>query len=770
MASIDNRLNSLQQKLEALVEKQTEFAHQINELKHEIGIFSENPIIKDDTSEHLQEKIVETKEPREPKYPANPTPTNNTQDYGKPKRNLERFIGENLISKIGIIITIIGVAIGIKYAVEHQFISPVIRVILGYLVGTILLGFAYKLKREYESFSAVLLSGSSAIMYFITFAAYSFYGIYAQWFAFALMLAFTAFTVAAALKYNQQVIAHIGLVGAYAIPFLVSTGSGKAELLFAYMAIINVGILAISIKKYWKPVYFSSLGFTWLIYLAWLLFSYRHAEHFTMASGFLLVFFIIFYSSFLIFKLLKKESFATSDIILLLANSFLFYFFGYYMLSKTPSLEAYTGLFTLCNALLHTAVGILIFRQKQTDKNLFFFVLGLALAFFTIAIPVQLDGNWVTLLWTIEGVTLFWIGRTRGVAFYEKLAFPLLSIAFVSIIHDWGVQLSNLDINLYTPFFNINFYSSLATTLLFALIIALSISKRYSAPEFKVTYYRVFAQYFLPLMFGIIAYFTFAIEIYSYWTQQYSVSMLLIPTSDPEVQTQLFNASLLHYRTIWLANHSLLFFGITAYLASLRKKNEQLGKILLVLIPVTIGIFLGRGLHLFSELRTLYLDHDTTFEITRNSMHIAIRYISFAFLAVAILGCRKLIVGHNLSKKVAIEFDICLHIILVWVLSSELISWMDLANSPHSYKLGMSILWGIYSLFLIAIGLWKGRRHLRIGAITLLAITLVKLFIYDIAHLNTLSKVIVLLSLGVLLLIISFLYNKYKHLIINSDE
>lgn len=770
MTPTDNRLNSLQKKLEALIEKQTEFSHEIDELRREIRAYGEKPIIKDEISEQIQEKIVETRETREPKYPAKPTPTDNAQDYGKRKRSLERFIGENLISKIGIVITIIGVAIGIKYAVEHQFISPVIRVILGYLVGLILLGFAYRLKRQYESFSAVLLSGSSAIMYFITFAAYSFYGIYSQWFAFALMLVFTAFTVAAALKYNQQVIAHIGLVGAYAIPFLVGADNAKVELIFAYMAIINVGILAISIKKYWKSVYFSSLGFTWLIYLVWLLFSYSHAEHFTMASGFLLVFFLIFYLSFLLFKLLKKESFGSSDIILLLTNSFLFYFFGYHMLTESPNLEAYCGLFTLCNALLHAAVGVLIFRQKQTDKNLFFFVLGLALAFFTIAIPVQLDGNWVTLLWTIEAATLFWIGRTRGVTFYEKLAFPLLSIAFVSIIHDWSVQLSNLDINLYSSFSNINFYSSLAATLLFALVIALSISKRYSAPEFKAAYYRVFAKCFLPLMFAIIAYFTFAVEIYSYWTQQYSASMVLLPTSDSEVQTQLFNTSLLYYRTIWLINYSLLFLGIMTYLTSLSKKNEQLGKILLALTLVTIGIFLARGLHLFSELRTLYLDHNTTFEITRNSMDIAIRYISFAFLAVAIMGGRKLIAGHNLSKTVAVQFDICLHIALVWILSSELISWMDLAQSANSYKLGMSILWGIYSLFLIAIGLWKGRRHLRIGAITLLAITLVKLFIYDIAHLNTLSKVIVLLSLGVLLLIISFLYNKYKHLIINVDE
>ena len=93
---------------------------------------------------------------------------------------------------------------------------------------------------------------------------------------------------------------------------------------------------------------------------------------------------------------------------------------------------------------------------------------------------------------------------------------------------------------------------------------------------------------------------------------------------------------------------------------------------------------------------------------------------------------------------------------------------MDLSGSDQSYKLGLSILWGLYALLLIAIGIWKKKKHLRIGAIILFSLTLIKLFFYDISSLNTISKTIVFVSLGILLLIISFLYNKYKHII--SDE
>ena len=109
------------------------------------------------------------------------------------------------------------------------------------------------------------------------------------------------------------------------------------------------------------------------------------------------------------------------------------------------------------------------------------------------------------------------------------------------------------------------------------------------------------------------------------------------------------------------------------------------------------------------------------------------------------------------------------HITILCILSSELIHWLDLASNAESDKLGLSILWGTYALFVIILGIWKKNKYLRIGAIGLFGITLIKLFLYDIAYLTTIAKTIVFVSLGVLLLIISFLYNKYKGKIFEED-
>jgi uncharacterized membrane protein len=111
------------------------------------------------------------------------------------------------------------------------------------------------------------------------------------------------------------------------------------------------------------------------------------------------------------------------------------------------------------------------------------------------------------------------------------------------------------------------------------------------------------------------------------------------------------------------------------------------------------------------------------------------------------------------------EFDFLFFVSVLTVSSSELIKWMNVAESAESYKLGLSILWGVYSLVLISLGIWKKKKYLRIGAIALFAVTLIKLFFYDLSSLDTISKTIVFVSLGVLLLIISFIYNKYKNII-----
>jgi len=792
MTDNQNKLNQLFNNLENLLKRQEEFSKEISKLQTEIVKLKSPKAEETDIEEKIiketvvPEKYIEVEEKDEQttihqtyqqKFPKR------TSTYSAPKApkvskrpkiksNLEKFIGENLINKIGIAITVIGVSIGAKYAIDHQLISPLTRIILGYLFGIGLLGVAIRLKKNYDNFSAVLLSGAMAIMYFITYAAYSFYDLFPQIIAFILMLVFTAFTVLAALKYNRQVIAHIGLVGAYAVPFLLSENSGRVDILFSYTAIINIGILVIAFKKYWKPLYYSSFILTWMIYFFWFESEFQIEEHIGLAFTFLTIFFTIFYLTFLVYKLIKKEKFEFIDILLLLANSFIFFGVGYDILNNYETGEQLLGIFTICNAIIHFIVSVIIYKQKLADRNLFYLISGLVLVFITIAIPIQLNGNWVTLLWAGEAALLFWIGRTKNVPIYEMISYAIMILAFFSIYQDWLTVYSGYDPDFpetrITPILNINFLVSTLFIAAFGFINILNNNKKYNSPLISQHGILRLVSYLIPAILVFVLYYSFIMEISNYWGQLIDDSAITFTNEGESYQNYYRDVDLNRFKNIWLINYSLLFFSILSFVNIKKLKSQQLGFVNLAINTLTITAFLLFGLYELSELRESYLQQSLSQYYNRGIFNLVIRYISFVFVAIMLIACYRYTRKDFMKNKFHQGYDLLFHATLLWIISSELLNWMDIANSDQTYKLGLSILWGVYSLMLIALGIWKKKKYLRIWALSLFAATLLKLFFYDITHLNTIAKTIVFVSLGILLLIISFLYNKYKNLI--SDE
>ncbi len=765
-----DRINQLLTKLEVLLRRQDEFSREINSLRNEIVK------LKTGGKEAIPGQQISGTKKEESSPPIPPQPKKSSVDRQsskiriKLKSDLEKFIGENLINKIGIAITVIGVSIGVKYSIEHDLISPLTRIILGYLAGIALMAFGIKLKKNYHNYSAVLVSGAIAIMYFITYVAYDFYALMPQMVAFTLMVAFTVFTVIAATHYDKQVIAHIGLVGAYAVPFLLGDETGKVVILFSYMAIINAGILAIAFRRYWKSLYYSSFGFTWLIYFMWFESGYIPEDHFGLALVFLSIFFITFYLSFLAYKLIRKEKFDAIDILLMLANSFIFYGIGYIILNDNETGEKLLGLFTLANAIVHFIVGTVIYRQRLSDKNLLYFVSGLVLVFITIAIPVQLDGSWVTILWAGEAALLFWIGRTKDVPFYEKLSYSLIILAFMSILHDWATVYNSYNPEQpdtrITPLFNVNFLSSLIVTGAFGFINFLNRKMPSSSLQGKMLY--KFMSFLIPIVLLFTIYYTFRMEIENYWDQFYTDSALSITPEGADHPVHYRNHDLMKFKMIWIIIYTLLFVSALLFVNLKKLKNKILGWTGLGLTAMVMLVYLTEGLYELSELRESYLSQDLSQYYHITAFNISIRYVSYLFVVLALVTGNRYISQEIREENIRKAFDLLLHISIVWIASSELINWLDIMGSAQSYKLGLSILWGVYSFLLIALGIWKKKQYLRIGAIVLFGLTLLKLFFYDISHLDTIAKTIVFVSLGVLLLLISFLYNKYKNFM--ADE
>ncbi len=258
------------------------------------------------------------------------------------------------------------------------------------------------------------------------------------------------------------------------------------------------------------------------------------------------------------------------------------------------------------------------------------------------------------------------------------------------------------------------------------------------------------------------------LDIADYWDVKYNVSFLEINDLKDSYTNYYQNKDYRNFRIVWIYIYTLLFLATLSILNIKKIKNDVLGYVLIVVGLFAFLLFFTEGIFALTELRQTYISNESSEYYDRGIFNLLIRYIAI-FSALALVYAGSLSIKSGIMKKgLQTPFTILLHIIIIAILSSELIAWMDLAGSTQSYKLGLSILWGLYALLLIIIGIWKRKPSLRIMAIVLFGLTLLKLFLYDIATMNTISKTIVFVILGVLLLIISFLYNKFKNKI--TDE
>ena len=75
-------------------------------------------------------------------------------------------------------------------------------------------------------------------------------------------------------------------------------------------------------------------------------------------------------------------------------------------------------------------------------------------------------------------------------------------------------------------------------------------------------------------------------------------------------------------------------------------------------------------------------------------------------------------------------------------------------------QLSLSVLWALYGAALLVVGLARRNRLLRLMALTLLGLTTLKVFLFDLSSLDKVYRIISFIVLGAILLAVSFLYQQ----------
>ncbi len=184
--------------------------------------------------------------------------------------NWEQFMGVKLFAWVGGLALFLGVAFAVKYSFDQGLISPPVRVALGFLTGLGLVVGGLCLARErYAVTVQALCSAGLLILYSNIFAATSFYKLISGGLAFPLMILVTVTAFLLAVRLNAVAVAVMGLAGGFLTPPLLSEGKNRPLELFTYVAILDLGLMAVAFKKRWSYLALMAAAGTIVMQCGW---------------------------------------------------------------------------------------------------------------------------------------------------------------------------------------------------------------------------------------------------------------------------------------------------------------------------------------------------------------------------------------------------------------------------------------------------------------------------------------------------------------------
>lgn len=111
----------------------------------------------------------------------------------------------------------------------------------------------------------------------------------------------------------------------------------------------------------------------------------------------------------------------------LAANAFVFYGTLYSLYNGDR--HEWMGALALVLATAYAAVARLELALYRRDRRILLVTLGTALAFVTLAIPIQLESNWITIAWALEALAILWAGFEAGADRLRDTAIVVFALA-----------------------------------------------------------------------------------------------------------------------------------------------------------------------------------------------------------------------------------------------------------------------------------------------------------------------------------------------------
>ena len=680
------------------------------------------PEVEEETPETIEEPVEEEQE--EPAMAMEEE--EEIEEYATSETNFEKYIGENLFGKIGILIFIIGIGFFVKYAIDQNWINETARTLMGYAVGAGMLVLAERLHKRYHTFSSLLAGGAFGIYYLITAIAFHYYGLFSHTMAFVILCVTTIFMSAVSVLYDRKELAVTALVGGFIAPFIISTDSSSIISLQIYITILNIGMFCLAMYKKWAILPMVSFAFTYII--LWgttALGSFSDSEAVTTYPT-LFAFATLFYVIFLlpvvfILRTQYGENTRLGLLGIITANSFMYLIYGDFLLQHFEASSDTTAYLAFFIAAVNLAIHLYLRFRVEGQDTLRNLMLGLAVTFASMGIPILFSAANVLMVWAAESVLLLWLFTKEKNRIYELASAVLLLLTLGALayyrttdtfIHDTGDSL----------FFNGAFFVTTFVSIAYYVVaVIMQFNKELFSDTKRLIAYTPCNAIAYALGFSIL-FLAFRDNFHFHLEQPISEYASLLTAN-----IMLLGGALILRKRFEISENKLAY-EISLYLAG-------------ILFAMTVWNYTDPEGLLLRWLMAL---------------------VTIAYMAYCMRG--QLLVTSN-QRNLHTEYSIIST--LMWLTLTRLLL---ITFNEVNFSTAFSLSLGIAAFILMCIGMRYHSKEIRIVSLAEFGIVIGKLILNDVWAMPALGKIIVFISLGAILLILSFLYQKLKDALFNEKE
>jgi|WetSurMetagenome_2_1015567.scaffolds.fasta_scaffold20669_2 uncharacterized membrane protein len=696
-----------------------------------------------------QAPIAEVAKPAIPLSVETNTATRQHREQPRTQKEWEQLIGGKLLNRIGALALIIGVGFFLKYAFDNNWISEWMRVLIGVAFGSGTLALAVRTqKRGFQIFSQGLSGAGIAILYLSAYASYNFYHLLPQAAAIIAMSAVTGIAFSMAIRYSAQAIAFLGWGGGFLTPFLMGAGEANVYGLFSYLALLNLGMLVI---VYYKPLFNIltplSLLANFFNFLYWQGDNYQ-TDKLPYVVGFLAV----IWGMYIIYDIIchiRKSANNKPRYFSAVLNVGLLYWGLSFVIETRESM----ALFSAIIAAAYLGVFLAVYRHIVDEKISQTIYLLTTIIMLSAAIALEFRSFNIVIGWSVEAIILIGCGLGWKRKIVTQAALVLLAAA--------GMGLMTMSRTFaYEPIdtFTILLNARALTLIIFAAVLGGSafLMSKFKSVENEIALEMMRAGCAI-VIFGLLT-----LETLDYFRN------LMAGLSAPQAN------EIAHYHlnmilpSIWIIlSLPLLWFGMA-------RKSNSVGVISIGISMIAIAYLVGAGA-VYSPIENY-------------SFIMNLRVLAILVMLGSIYIQGRILAANgetyqwasqilNISRIVLVLLGLFLLTVEAWDIFEKQIAAAPLTSDNSNLgrlrdlqQLTLSGIWLMYSVITMVLGLWRCRRSIRIISICLFGISILKIFTYDLSFLDTLYRIFSFIGLGIILLAVSYAYQRYKEVIFGGPD